>query len=669
MMTTRHFAGSSLCCLLFAACASAQDGLLTAELSDASPRVRSNAPITVLWKVFWNGSSIREGHFEMMLSDGQRTICHSRSHDVVLSPGEQTIRLGLPTAGSFVSWNQDQVELKFVAKDHIHDLGKFPLLGRAGGRSLSICVCGPRFGQLDPTEDQVIRSLRFGALLEDGQNLVSTVNTYWESDDMPSGPLYHCNFDIVVLTEQGLAELRKSQLDALLKWARAGGSVCVFPGALLETRHIDFLNDLFATAPSPPFLLDAAGKFSGDDQQKHDGMWLARCELGRAVVVDREAFAAVANSREATRQLGCFLWKIKHERVDYLVHKPPPDPRGLQNPGPWYGQQMASQPIEGLGQFLERLMPAEVKIVPSSLIAAVLFGYLLLIGPGDYLLLGRFGLRRYTWLTFPLATVLVAVLCVKVSETYLSSTNTGETLAVRDVDGQGNVLRESQFQLIFMGTRTKVTHEVANAIFTPLDQQRLALSDVYAYQYSGYTGLRQGQDTVQEYAGLMPLRYEVRQSISQWMPQVNRKFTIAPESRVDFPWDKVALAETSQGRDELRDLILKKWPNAKATVLNGQNNYRLCGAGVFPPIHRRPDGGRPYQRQQFAGNAFLMGLCRRTDNGFFNLISQLSPNGGDNFEDLALLDVSDNKQWLLVIAVEEDDQLVLYRRLHRKTDQ
>ena len=47
----------------------------------------------------------------------------------------------------------------------------------------------------------------------------------------------------------------------------------------------------------------------------------------------------------------------------------------------------------------------------------------------------------------------------------------------------------------------------------------------------------------------------------------------------------------------------------------------------------------------------------------FSVASQISPNGSPGLEDLALLDVSDPSQSLLVIAVESGSKLTIYRRL------
>ena len=202
--------------------------ILTAGPTASMPRVRSNAPIGGLWQVTSRASSILEGHFEMTYTDGRRTLYRFRSHHMVLSPGQQVVRMVIPTAGSQPAWIEDRVELKFITEDETYELGPFPLAGRIGARSLNICVCGTDDRKLIEPQEEMIQSLRFGKLLREEQSPITTMYTHWLRDDMPATPLHYCNFDIVVLTDRLFAELRQRQLDALLKWTEAGGSICVF---------------------------------------------------------------------------------------------------------------------------------------------------------------------------------------------------------------------------------------------------------------------------------------------------------------------------------------------------------------------------------------------------------------------------------------------------------
>jgi len=60
----------------------------------------------------------------------------------------------------------------------------------------------------------------------------------------------------------------------------------------------------------------------------------------------------------------------------------------------------------------------------------------------------------------------------------------------------------------------------------------------------------------------------------------------------------------------------------------------------------------------------LMQACCRAPEGLFSIVSQVSPTGGANFEDLTILDPTDPNQWLLVVIVPDGEDYVVYRRLY-----
>ena len=68
--------------------------------------------------------------------------------------------------------------------------------------------------------------------------------------------------------------------------------------------------------------------------------------------------------------------------------------------------------------------------------------------------------------------------------------------------------------------------------------------------------------------------------------------------------------------------------------------------------------------QAVASRDFLAETCVRPRIGLFALVSRIAPTGGDNFEDLAVLDATDPHQWLLVVAVEQEGNLLIYRKLY-----
>ena len=63
---------------------------------------------------------------------------------------------------------------------------------------------------------------------------------------------------------------------------------------------------------------------------------------------------------------------------------------------------------------------------------------------------------------------------------------------------------------------------------------------------------------------------------------------------------------------------------------------------------------------------FLSEICVRLQGrGLFGVVSQIAPHGGDNFEDLAVLDPSNASEWLLVVVEPVSEDIRVYRRLYR----
>jgi hypothetical protein len=62
--------------------------------------------------------------------------------------------------------------------------------------------------------------------------------------------------------------------------------------------------------------------------------------------------------------------------------------------------------------------------------------------------------------------------------------------------------------------------------------------------------------------------------------------------------------------------------------------------------------------------ALARNVSIRPATRLFAVVSQISPNGGENLEDLALLDESDPNQWLLIVAVRRNGNSIVYRMLY-----
>ena len=168
----------------------------------------------------------------------------------------------------------------------------------------------------------------------------------------------------------------------------------------------------------------------------------------------------------------------------------------------------------------------------------------------------------------------------------------------------------------------------------------------------------------------MPTRTTVAQRLGQWTPQLNRSFTIpVAESPEAFtPLVAPRLREFIRGRSDgaIVEHVRSSTDNLVGVYLYGQDEtYSLHGPRLlfennYDQPHQILVNGEWVQRR----TDFLQQLSVRRQPGLFGVVSQISPTGGYRFEDLALLDPTDGRQWLLVVAVEEDNQLVLYRKLY-----
>ena len=113
-------------------------------------------------------------------------------------------------------------------------------------------------------------------------------------------------------------------------------------------------------------------------------------------------------------------------------------------------------------------------------------------------------------------------------------------------------------------------------------------------------------------------------------------------------------------------------PRQAADLLSG--NFGFLQGG---PVYGVDAEGNTINQQQiyYPGynpnankSSFLDDVSVNGLGGLFAVVSQLSPAGGKDFEDMALVDPSDADQWLLVVAVERGNEVDLYRKLYTKED-
>ena len=338
------------------------------------------------------------------------------------------------------------------------------------------------------------------------------------------------------------------------------------------------------------------------------------------------------------------------------------DDDGQQRHGYW-AEQRAEElkqlrlnwSVAGVGGRLQQmLMPTSVKVVPFGLITLILVAFVLAIGPVDYFMLGWIRRRRYTWLLFPLVTVAFTYFMVALSQRYLGTSDTRRSLVIVDVGEEGRPLRENRFELLFSARSRQIDHPGRHALLTALRDDVMQSNE--PWERRGYYGgeLRDTSRGVPRYTGRVPMQYTCQMRAAQWSPQVNRHFAIRTDARPpELDWSAIdglmRLRWSAKRTEDLAALfanlpsqagVIELWIDSDVTV-----RQTLVHRGV-----KQAD--------------LLQRMSVREQIRLFSIVSQISPTGGPNFEDLTILDATAPDQKVLMIVMPRGDDWIVYRRLY-----
>jgi hypothetical protein len=308
-------------------------------------------------------------------------------------------------------------------------------------------------------------------------------------------------------------------------------------------------------------------------------------------------------------------------------------------------------------ELMTRLIPRTVRLIPFSALMGMLVLFLLMIGPVDYFLLGLLRRRRFTWVLFPATSIAFLVATVLMANHYLGLRDQRTSLTVVDLDRDGTALRWNRYELVFAARDRQALTEVKDALWAPLNVQAMPVDQPYLQVIRGrqvwvnpnnprYTVSRagaQGESEPPLYQGTLPVRYQSSEAVRQWQPELNRTLSFEPPPVPMFPsW--TAIEEAWPNLQNIRARLSETKPfNGDVYALSGASSIRADSAstGIVPP-------------------PILEELCRGGSRGWFYLVSQISPTGGGNFEDVHAMDPA--RDAALLIVRRSGDDLVVYRR-------
>ena len=430
---------------------------LTAEIKPLALRPRTGAPEAIDITLHWTGSGLLEGALELTFPSGDEGTPQYRSHDLALTGGAQKFRLLVPATSQDGGFTRE-ARARFVTKMDAMDLGRFDWGTRQGNeRTFTICVSKPRLrsGAQDFALWQSLRIERFQPqTTKYNQPAANTFPVHLDTEEMPVTAHGYTPYDVVLLEGEGFTLLRERQLVALSRWVLAGGSLCIATNAPLEVGHRRFIEDLLAADGHKPVLaFDAEGRV---EMKEEGGSLLARPGFGRLVVAVPGPQSNTETAVAAWTRSVTFLWRFQRDQAESILKD-----------GTWRFPDDPSRPSQYnnvRSQLAMVLAPEQVRILPYPVVLLVLAAFVVVIGPLDWIVLGRLRRRRLTWVLFPLAAVAFTALTVFLAENYMGRKNYRSTFTITDLGYDGGVLRESRFEMIFPARNQEIATEVRNAL-------------------------------------------------------------------------------------------------------------------------------------------------------------------------------------------------------------
>ncbi len=439
----------------------------------------------------------------------------------------------------------------------------------------------------------------------------------------------------------------------------------------------EFLNRIMGVAQDDPESVantDSLPAESTDDTQptirRH------RPGLGRAVILNS---LPKEDETADLRELVAFLWRIRNDRSSTFrttgTLNVPPKPvsqetgwpsewsGGLANP---YEPYRPFKPIrlteaEGLTTIL---LPESVTGIPFVVVVVILLLFLIAIVPLDYFLLGHFNRRRYTWVLLPV---------VSLGNSYLGSADYRTSLEFVDLTTNNRVVRSSRFELLFTAKQREVATELKQTLHTVIAERQADIEEDWnsAAGMAETGGEQPRKPELPVYEGNLPGSFTVQQPMRQWSPHLSRQSSFQTERQVppfelddsDFKLpDSPALLANPEWQRELRNRIPLSESESTVLLFHRKEVFELTREAT-PGSGAAPEGPPDSKDERLL--ELIRKVCVRPAGGLFSFVSQISPNGAADFEDLAILDPSDPNQWLLVVLKAQGDDYVVFRRLFR----
>ncbi len=675
-------------------------GPLRLKLSTVTSNIRSDAPLSLNVHLDWASPQLLEGRLELTCYDGEKLLHRNVGSEVALLAGDRHSRTILPPMSLSKDLSALTVRARFLTETSNYDLGSFELrIPVHWRRSFVIGIVVPQENAHVAGSAELGQSLRLDQLGENeipGSQLVS-IPSQITPDDLRASELGLFSFDVLALTSPGFKVLTQDQLDAISAWVEAGGSLFVIVDSSNLAAQTKFLNRIAGLPDNDRGMLIGPDIIPpGGINDRGDRLRMYRAGLGRSVILQAdEQIETVTDLREAA----AYLWKVRSE-MQSEVHDTGTSKQlskrlsgsEFDQSGDWQAgglddsQLMYSPfqhvPLTETDSLTAILLPDDVRSIPLSVVVTILALFLTVIVPVDYYVLGHFKSRRFTWVLVPAVSLVFTGFTTWLGDAYLGSTDYRTSLEFVDLTTANRVICNSRFEMLFTATQRKVATELKQTLYAEVSVQRSNEADegnsrrgLTTSDLDNEPADRIGQPQDSEsplYQGTMPTLFTVQQQMRKWSPQLSRQTALQMERPIpEFDLDDISwtwqhsseLVENDEWKKSLYDGIQAALPESSVLLFTKNQVFDLAQGSALQDLGG-PAGSADSKHQRLA--ELVRKVCVRPAVGLFSIVSQISPNGAGDFEDLSILDPDDAGQLLLVIVTRQGNDYFVYRRLFHK---
>ncbi len=526
---------------------------LTAELLTGDLHLRKGAPIPLEVRITNHTQTLVEGRLELTLLRGGHAAAIHRSGELVLQPGKRVVPLPLPPLPEADDGDGLGAQIRFTGKIGELDLGRqqIGIFGLGANQFiLAIPRTERRLAEMDTARERGIYLESLRPTLDKAPWLaITTITAPITAEQIPRHPLGWCAYDAVMLDGPAFAAAGEKQLTSLARWVEGGGSVFVCandpPAAGLGGHHVAFLQRLAASQPAVSFSIGENGRVTCAGRDAGPRMF--RAGIGRAVIATATPASRDEYKSKSWREAVAWLWKVRADHRGRIARE-----GALDND--WAEQGQTYQGFRNrrenawewdAANGFSALTPGAPRQLPLAVVAGVLGLLLVLIGPGDWMVLGWLRRRRWTWFVFPMLSAGFAWWMAHLSGKYLGVSDRTGTVSLVDVGEDGRVLREVRYELLFPANDREWTHDLRDAIAVPVPRpvMRFGTSPPVNFIIPPQSA---DAPAVSEWSS--PDHFTLRRSIRQWTPALVR-VTSFPDAKDDsgIDWQAAEAAAKTAG--------------------------------------------------------------------------------------------------------------------------